>query len=164
MGTARRRAAVSAAVVLALANASCTTSQQALSKNPSAVSTSALCRSYPSTRDERFRDALYTELARRSVDARQCAEMVRKQNQAIAVGVAIAAVGAAVAVCSNNNCGGGGYSRPNYYQGADWDAFYNQYGQVVWACREIATGRFVDYGYCYGKAQTDWRWPAKYAY
>ncbi|RUY28881.1 MULTISPECIES: hypothetical protein [unclassified Mesorhizobium] len=90
--------------------------------------------------------------------------MIRKQNQAIAAGIAIAAVGAAVAVCSNNDCGGGGYVRPNYYQGADWDEFYNPYPQLVWACRDIATGRFVDYSSCYGKAQVDWRWPAKFAY
>ncbi|MER9232900.1 BRCT domain-containing protein [Mesorhizobium sp. M0622] len=110
-----RRAAASAAVVFALASASCTTSQEALNKNPQAVSTSALCRSYASTSDQSFRDNLYTELARRSVTPQQCADMIRKQNQAIAAGVAIAAVGAAIAVCSNNNCGGG-YGRPNYYQ------------------------------------------------
>jgi hypothetical protein len=91
--------------------------------------------------------------------------MVKKQNQAIAAGVAIAAVGAAVAVCANNNCGGGaGYYGGGYYQGADWDAFYNQYGQIVWACREIASGRFTYYHHCYGRPQTDWRWPAKYVF
>lgn len=159
-----RRAAVSAAVALALATASCTTSQQTLAKNPSAVSTSALCRTLSSTKDAKFQDDLYAELVRRSVTLVQCADMIRKQNQAIAAGIAIAAVGAAVAVCSNNDCGGGGYGRPNYYQGADWDEFYNQYRQLVWACRDIATGQFVDYSNCFGKAQTDWRWPAKYAY
>jgi hypothetical protein len=92
----------------------------------------------------------------------RCASMVREQNQAIAAGVALAAVGAAVAICANNNCGGGGYTAPTYYQGSDWDAFYNQYGQVVWACREIGNGRFT-YDYrCAGKPQTDWRWPSKY--
>lgn len=159
-----RRAAISAAVALALASASCTTSQQALTKNPSAVSTSALCRTLSSTKDAKFQDDLYAELVRRSVTLAQCADMIRKQNQAIAAGIAIAAVGAAVAVCSNNDCGGGGYVRPNYYQGADWDEFYNPYPQLVWACRDIATGRFVDYSSCYGKAQVDWRWPAKFAY
>lgn len=158
-----RRAAASAAAIFALASASCTTSQEALNKNPQAVSTFALCRSYATASNQGFRDDLYTELARRSVTPQQCADMIRKQNQAIAAGVAIAAVGAAIAVCSNNNCAGGGYVRPNYHQGADWDEFYNQYGQLVWACRDISSGQFVDYGNCYGKAQTDWRWPAKYA-
>lgn len=159
-----QRAAVSAAAVLALASASCTTSQQALSKNPSAVSASALCRTLASTKDARFQQDLYAELTRRSMTVSQCADMIRKQNQAIAAGIAIVAVGAAVAVCANNDCGEGGYSRPNYYQGADWDEFYNPYPQLVWACRSISTGQFVDYSNCYGKAQTDWRWPAKYAY
>jgi len=89
-------------------------------------------------------------------------EMVNNQNKAIAAGVAIAAVGAAVAVCANNDCGDGGSYRPSYYQGADWDAFYNQYGQIVWACREVASGRFTYDTNCYGKSQTDWRWPSKY--
>ncbi|MCA0005092.1 hypothetical protein [Mesorhizobium sp. B264B1A] len=117
-----------------------------------------------STKDARFQQDLYAELTRRSMTVSQCADMIRKQNQAIAAGIAIVAVGAAVAVCANNDCGEGGYSRPNYYQGADWDEFYNPYPQLVWACRSISTGQFVDYSNCYGKAQTDWRWPAKYAY
>ncbi|WP_147377764.1 hypothetical protein [Mesorhizobium waimense] len=144
-------------IFLTTSLSACTTSQQALTKNPKAVSQSALCRSFITTKDEGFRQELYAELSRRSISAAQCADTVKKQNQAIAAGIAIAAVGAAVAVCAKNNCGGGGGGR--YYQGADWDAFYNQYGQVVWACREIASGRFTyDYN-CYGQAQTDWRWP-----
>jgi len=47
---------------------------------------------------------------------------------------------------------GGGAHYGGYYQSADWDAFYNQYGQVVWVCRELATG-----GFTY-KATTDLRW------
>ncbi|BBD41018.1 hypothetical protein Amn_pb00090 (plasmid) [Aminobacter sp. Y103A] len=86
---------------------------------------------------------LYVELSSRSVSAPRCVKMVNNQNNAIAAGVAIAAVGAAVAVCANNDCGGGGSYRPIYYQGADWDAFYNQYGQIVWVCREVASGRFT---------------------
>lgn len=152
-----------ATALFALPLASCTTSQQALSKNPKAVNTSALCRSLANTNDAQFRIDLLTELSRRSVSVDQCATMIKQQNQAIAAGVALAAIGAAVAVCANNDCGGGGYYQPRYYQGADWDAFYNQYGQVVWACREIATGRFTDYSNCYGKVQTDWRWPGLYA-
>ncbi|MER9301067.1 hypothetical protein NKI38_32120 [Mesorhizobium sp. M0621] len=159
-----RRTAVSAAVALAFVSASCTTSQQALTKNPNAVSASALCRTLASTKDGKFQQDLYAELVRRSMTIDQCTDMIRKQNQAIAAGIAIAAIGAAVAVCSNNDCGGGGYARPNYYEGADWDEFYDPYPQLVWACRNIATGQFVDYSNCYGKAQTDWRWPAKYAY
>ncbi|CAN7527685.1 MULTISPECIES: hypothetical protein [unclassified Aminobacter] len=161
MHTIRQNAAVVAAL-LALSLAACTTSQQALSKNPKAVSTSALCRSFVTTNDAQFKQALYVELSSRSVSALQCVDMVNNQNNAIAAGVAIAAVGAAVAVCANNDCGGGGGYRPSYYQGADWDAFYNAYGQIVWACREIASGRFTYDTNCYGKAQTDWRWPSKY--
>ncbi|KQZ80898.1 hypothetical protein ASD64_11440 [Mesorhizobium sp. Root157] len=152
-----------ATAFLALSLASCTTSREALNKDPKAITTSALCRSFFSTNDQQFKVDILVELSRRSVSAEQCATMVKQQNQAIAAGVAIAAVGAAVAICANNNCGGGGYT-PNYYQGADWDAFYNQYGQIVWACRAIATGQFTYASNCYGKAQTDWRWPGKYRF
>lgn len=156
-----RRAGAIVPAILALSLASCTTSQEALNKNPKTVSTSALCRSLATTNDAGFRQSLYAELSRRSVTYDQCAEMVRRQNNAIAAGVAIAAIGAAVAICANNDCGGGGgYSRPRY-QGADWDEFY-RYGQLVWACREVATGQFTYESYCYGKPQTDWRWPSKY--
>jgi hypothetical protein len=157
----RRQAAVVAVVSFALSTAGCTTSREALKKDPKAVSTSALCRSWTSATDQEFRLDILQELSRRSVTVEQCGEMVRKQNQAIAAGIALAAVGTAVAVCANNNCGGGGYYRP-YHDDADWDAFYNQYGQIVWACRSVTTGRFVYESNCYGKAQSDWRWPGPY--
>lgn len=153
------KAAVIAAAGLGLVLSGCTTSREALKKNPKAVSTSQLCRSLAGATDQEFRLDILTELGRRSVTVDQCAEMVRKQNQAIAATAAIVAVGAAVAVCANNNCGSGGYST---YQGADWDAFYNQYGQVVWACREISSGRFTYNSNCYGKPMSDWRWPGPY--
>ncbi|HEV2900330.1 MAG TPA: hypothetical protein VGX71_21345 [Pseudaminobacter sp.] len=150
---------------MTLSLSACTTTQEALTKNPKAVGKAALCRSFVTTNDERFRQELYKELSRRSISAVQCADMVKKQNQAIAAGIAIAAVGTAVAVCANNNCGGGGgYYGGGYYQGADWDAFYNQYGQIVWACREISSGRFTYDNNCAGKPMTDWRWPGKYAF
>ena len=141
----------------------CTTSHEALSKNPKAVGEAALCRSFITTKDEAFRQELYRELSHRSIAPMQCAEMVKKQNQAIAAGIAIAAVGAAVAICANNDCGGGGggYYSGGYAQGADWDAFYNQYGQIVWACREVASGQFTYDHNCFGQSKTDWRWPGK---
>ncbi|CAI2931903.1 hypothetical protein [Aminobacter niigataensis] len=156
-----RQAVAVAAAFFSLSLAACTTSQQALNKNPKEVSTSALCRSFVTTNDGQFKQALYVELTSRSVSAVQCVDMVKKQNNAIAAGVAIAAIGAAVAVCANNDCGGGGGYRPSYYQGTDWDAFY-RYGQIVWACREVASGQFTYDSNCYGKPQTDWRWPSKY--
>ena len=149
-----------AASTLILSN--CTTSQQAFQANPSAVTTSALCRTLVETQDIQFRQELYSEITKRSVSVAKCEEMVRSQNQAIAAGVAIALVGTAVAVCANNDCSGGGYRNP--YQGADWDEFYNQYGTLVWACRSIATGQFTYDSDCYGKSKIDWRWPSKLAY
>lgn len=73
------------------------------------------------------------------------------------VGAAVIVVGAAAA--GKNSAGGGSNSYAE--SGADWDAFYNQYGQLVWACRDIRTGRFTEAANCAGKAQTDSRWPSK---
>ncbi|WP_395447949.1 hypothetical protein ACHMW7_24065 [Aminobacter sp. UC22_36] len=56
--------------------------------------------------DGQFKQALYVELLSRSVSALQFTEMVNSQNNRIAAGVAIAALGAAVAVRANNDCGG----------------------------------------------------------
>lgn len=151
------------AILFAFSCTACTTSEKTLASNPASVGAAALCRSYSKTTDAQFQQAILIELYKRSIAPEQCKAIVDRQNKAIAVGIAAVAIGAAaVAVCSKNNCGGGGGG--GYSQGSDWDAFYNEYGQIVWACREIATGRFTYEYHCAGKAQTDWRWPAKDAY
>jgi hypothetical protein len=158
----RKSLGVGAAIVVALSATGCTTSQTAFLKNPDAIDTTSLCRTLNTSTDPVFRQQIVGELSSRSVTLAECARRVQNQNQAIAVGVAIAAVGVAAAVCANNDCGGG-YTGAGYYQGADWDQFYGQYGQLVWACREIGSGRFT-YDYeCAGKPQTDFRWPSKRA-
>lgn len=43
----------------------------------------------------------------------------------------------------------------------DWDQFYNQNGQLVWACRGVQTAQFAEPARCAFKPQTDLRWPAK---
>jgi hypothetical protein len=63
----------------------------------------------------------------------------------------------AVAAAAAKGGGGGGYAE----SGSDWDQFYNQYGQLVWACRDIQSGRFTEKSNCAGKLQVDNRWPGK---
>jgi uncharacterized membrane protein len=43
----------------------------------------------------------------------------------------------------------------------DWDEFYDQRGQLVWACRGVQTGRFSDEAKCEYKFKNDRRWPDK---
>jgi outer membrane protein assembly factor BamE (lipoprotein component of BamABCDE complex) len=138
----------------------CTTSEKTLASNPSSVGNVALCRSYIKTGSVQFHQAIETELYKRSIAPTQCKGLVDQQNKSIALGIAAVAIGAAaIAVCSKNDCGGGG----RYYSASDWDAFYNQHGQIVWACRDIASGQFTYDSNCSGKAQTDLRWPGLYA-
>ncbi|MEN5298789.1 hypothetical protein ABE530_10600 [Brucella sp. TWI559] len=144
-------------LALAFALSACTTSKETLRNNPKSVGKAALCRSMVTTNDAEFRQELIIEAIKRGITAQQCVDMVRQQNQAIAAGVAIAAVGTAVAVCANNNCGGEGYQTQNY--GYAWDLIRNQYGQPVYVCRSRSNGQFTYDYHCSGMAMNDYTWP-----
>lgn len=105
------------AVAIALALASCTTTQAEFSKKPAAVSKAALCKTVLETPDPAFQQQLLTEISRRGLTIPQCQQMVLEQRQAAAALVAIALVGTVVAVCANNNCGGGSPYHPPRYPG-----------------------------------------------
>ena len=105
------------AVMMALALASCTTTQAEFAKKPSAVSKAALYKTALETTDPAFQFQLVSEVTRRGMNMLQCQQMVIQQQQAAAALVAIAVVGTAVAVCANNNCGGGSYYQPRRYPG-----------------------------------------------
>lgn len=94
--------------------ASCTTTPADFRKNPKIVSKAALCRTFLETYDDPFRQEIALELGRRGVSQYECPAMVQRQNQAIAATLAIAAVGTAVALCANHNCGGGSYYPSSY--------------------------------------------------
>jgi len=110
------------AAAISLALASCTTTQADFNKRPSAVSKAALCKTALETKDPAFQFQLVSEVNRRGMSMLECEQMVAQQRQAAAALVAVALVGTAVAVCANNNCGGG-YYPSSYYQGNcqyDW--------------------------------------------
>ena len=108
------RLAFAASISFALT--SCTTTQADFKKNPKAVSKGVLCRTLVESPDPYFRHEIATELGRRKIDPNTCPAMVQLQNQAAAALVAVAVVGTAVAVCANNNCGGGSYYSPPSYR------------------------------------------------
>jgi len=103
--------------MLALTLASCTTTPAQFDKNPKAVDRASLCRTYLESYDQSFRERIAVELASRGVPAYECPRIVQAQNQAVAALAAVALVGTAVAVCANNNCGGGYYRPAPVYQG-----------------------------------------------
>ena len=103
--------------LLVLALASCTTTQAQFDKNPKAVDRASLCRTYLESYDQLFRERISGELASRGVPAYECPRIVQAQNQAALALAAVALVGTAVAVCANNNCGGGYYRPAPVYRG-----------------------------------------------
>lgn len=147
------RLATFALAIIALSG--CTTSEQAMHNNPHAVGKAALCRSFVTTNDPHFRQELYTEMLKRSITSQQCAVMVNHQNEALAVGIAVVAIGAAVAICANNNCGGGGGG------GYAWDQFQDHYGHLETRCRSRSTGQFAPDNYCAGTPVNDYTWPGQ---
>jgi hypothetical protein len=98
----------------------CSTTQAQFQKNPKGVSKGVLCRTFLESGDPYFRRDLEAELVRRGVNPYECPAMVQQQNQAAAAIVAVALIGTAVAVCANNDCGGGS-SYPSYRGNCRYD-------------------------------------------
>lgn len=114
---------------MALALAGCTTTQAEFNKKPEAVSKAALCRTFMETKDQAFYQDLLGELSRRQIGPLECDQMVQQQNQAAAALVAVAVVGAAVAVCANNNCGNAYYPSNTYQGNCQYDWQYDSLGR-----------------------------------
>jgi hypothetical protein len=95
------------ALFISCALSACTTSREAFNANPKSIDKPTLCRTYLQSQDPVFQQDILKELNRRGVQAYDCPQMVQSQDAAAAALVAVALVGTAVAVCANNNCGGG---------------------------------------------------------
>lgn len=95
------------ALFISCALSACTTSREAFNANPKSIDKPTLCRTYLQSQDPVFQQDILKELNRRGVQAFDCPQMVQNQDAAAAALVAVALVGTAVAVCANNNCGGG---------------------------------------------------------
>ena len=139
----------------------CAVSKSSFYQNRYAISDTALCRTFinGTGSDYQFGQDVKAEIARRNLNYYDCQTKVKESNNLIGAAVVGAVVVGAAVAASKKGGGGGGNSYAE--SGADWDAFYNQYGQLVWACRDIQTGRFTEAYRCSGKAQTDSRWPSK---
>jgi hypothetical protein len=107
----------------------CSTTQAQFEKNPQGISKGAICRAFLESGDPYFRKNLEMELVRRNVNPYDCPAMVLAQNQAAAAIVAVALVGTAVAVCANNDCGGGSSYRGNCQYDWEYDAAGNRCGR-----------------------------------
>ncbi|WP_376702517.1 hypothetical protein RQ479_21230 [Mesorhizobium sp. ISC25] len=123
-----------------------------------AMNTVTLCHVLVSSTDEQYRSRVAALLVRRGATAEKCVRLVQADN-AVATGIAVAAVGGAAVGVAANGYGGGGYYRPPPVYGVAWDQFYGQNYSVIWRCRDRSTGRFVDDGYCAGMPMVDSAWP-----
>lgn len=148
-------------ILIASIISGCAVSKGSFYQNRYAVSDTALCRTFinGTGSDYQFGQDVKSEVARRNLNYYDCQAKVKESNNLIGAAVVGAVVVGAAVAASKKGGGGGGNSYAE--SGADWDAFYNQYGQLVWACRDIQTGRFTEAYRCAGKAQTDSRWPSK---
>lgn len=146
--------------------AGCASSPEHFAKHKESLTNLDVCRTWKSAAesgDAAFQAQVTTEAERRSLTSEQCAAEIRKGNDAVAAAVVIIGVAAAVAAVAAGSRGGG-YSNsyaPTSDHEWDWDQFYTQSYQLVWACRGVQTGEFADAWRCNGKAKTDFRWPGK---
>ncbi|CDX45677.1 conserved exported hypothetical protein [Mesorhizobium plurifarium] len=136
----------------------CSTNTNVSDSQLTAQNTITLCRSLATSTDEQYRNRVATLLVRRGATAEKCTRLIQTDN-AVATGIALAAVGGAAAAAAANNGGGGYYvPRPQAY-GVAWDQFYGANYSVIWRCRDMATGRFVYDYYCAGMPMIDTTWP-----
>lgn len=148
-------AVISGAAILL---AGCSTSTNVSDEQLAAQNTTTLCHALASSTDEQYRNRVAALLVRRGATAEKCQRLVQADN-AVATGLAVAAVGGAAIAVAANNGGGGYYVPPPPVYGVAWDQFYGQGYSVIWRCRDRATGRFVDDYYCAGMPMIDTTWP-----
>lgn len=106
-----------------------------------------------------FYKSALDEATTRGYDLQSCKEKIKKQN-IVAATVAIASV-LAIAASSRSNSGGYAPAPATQDYEWDWDQYYNEYRQLVWACRGVQSGQFSPLEKCQFKFKTDYRWPSK---
>lgn len=133
------------------------------------ISDTRVCKTWRSASnsgDSAFLRVAWDEVSRRGLDREKCQRLETDQDVAIGAGILIGLAALAAAkggsAASGAAVGGSaGYGSTTYDYDWEWDQFYNQYRNLVWACRGVQTGQFADPSHCAGKLQTDWKWPAK---
>ncbi len=100
---------------------------------------------------------LLDEVNTRGLTLQTCQQLVKEEDNRIAAGIIIgAAVATAIVVGTSGDGGGGGGA----YDGYAWDGFRDQYGNIVWRCRDKTNGQFAYDFNCGGMAKVDNTWPS----
>lgn len=148
--------------VALLTLAGCAVSPERFRSERYSLSNTQVCRTAISSaaeKDPSFNYDVWQEAQRRGLTGQDCRALINEQN----VGIGVAAILGAAIIAASRGGGGGGYNPAAYDTEWDWDQFYNEYRQLVWACRGVQTGQFAEAYRCSGKWQTDARWPSKEA-
>lgn len=170
------------AVCLAVATclAGCAMTPQRFEQTRLSMTDTAICKALRNAYradDKLLMDATYTEAyERRSLTVERCRELIDAEAKAAAnaavVLLGIIAIGAIAAGARGGGARGVSPGIPNASSFNslattdfewDWDEFYNEYMQLVWACRGVQTGQFADPSLCQHLVKIDIRWPSKSA-
>ena len=164
----RTTAGLLAAAVLAGGCAQAPLTYERFVHQTQGLSDAQVCQAWFHARQTNQADYLrmaYSEASRRGLEYSGCLAMQEEQQKReqeqtktarnILLGVAIVALTVAAA----RRGSGGGYSE-RADTSYSWDLFYNEYRQLVWACRGEQTGQFADQEKCAYKPRHDGRWPS----
>ena len=146
----------------------CAITRERFRSNPGALSNASVCVTLNraiKAKDFSFAYFAREELEKRRIQEKSCNKIIADQDAEIAAATVLMLGTTAIVAASLKNRGGGGDGIRGYAPPIDtewdWDQFYNDSYQLVWACRGVQTGQFADEGRCYSKFQTDSRWPQK---
>lgn len=112
-----------------------------------------------------FHQDVKKEVERRYLGCGTCRKALNIRNLKVAAGLtAAAAVSYGIYEATKDSGGGGGGGSdacPVVLGDYSWDAFYDQYNNLVWRCRDESNGQFAKNACCVYELKTDKRWPSK---
>lgn len=123
-----------------------------------------LCRSYlvaEKVGDFEVEQERVKEMTARSLSRSDCSRMVGPsalQRTVVALGTTVLA--GAVLYLAIRGLASGNTAGSSADHQWDWDLFFDERGQLTWACRGVQSGEFADLNRCHLKAKTDARWPS----
>lgn len=144
-------------VGIAISIAGCTTSSP-VQKDPHGESTLNLCRILTVSTDQDYRNQVARLLVKRGASLEKCQKLIDADRK-LATAIAVTGVAVAAGVAASEYGGSGGYYPSTGAYGVAWDQFYDQYYNLVWRCRDKATGQFTYDAACSGKSMVDTTWP-----
>lgn len=158
-----------ALVAVAVALTGCATTPAQFAAQRQRMSNPDVCKAVVDARagnDLTYMSDTYDEARKRGLTVAECEAYVAKARSDLATGVAAVALIALAVVAASKGSGttaGNSYASTATDYQWEWDEFYNDKWQLVWACRGVQTGQFADQSRCQYKLKVDTTWPSKSA-